>query len=1132
MSGSLRGDFSRLGFDARKRDSAVHLQQGRVLLDSDWNALVDLLNYRLRSQARDLLGPSGAPQEGAGFKITASSSLRFDGRSRYALLGEEPVPLYSRLEATTLELTIRPREGGAGGTFLSRFERSQMDEYRVPRYRLAVEEDGRLALHPSGLAVSRLLSREPVVAGRWAHVALTHDAGACRLYLDGRLAAEAEPGFQIAGAGAVFLLGLAQIEGGHPPGFDGALGEMRIWDRALDAAVIARLAEDGPGEGDDGLAGEWRFPDAADGRVPDRSGNGNDALLRSLTEEAAPGLELEELRIAAGRYYVDGILCENERDVPFDAQPELPGATPPPVDRDGDYLFYLDVWERFVTALQDPELFEAALGGGDTSARSRVVAQVRWMPLGAGGDEAPTVPADALASPPRGGLWARRPPEAAGELGNSLYRVEIHTGGGVYGWPRQATAEEIVDLEQVEADGRLVLESRHPAGPELAVGDWVELFSDETDRAGEPGPLARVEALEPGTTRLTLGGPIDRLAAHHHLRLRPIATFKWSRENGSVIMPIRHLDPGSAVARLGRTCPGRPPLSVGDWVEVSDDRAVLSQRTTPLLRIDALDPLALTVTLSAAPSGVGGDPAEHPIVRRWDHRDGAVRTVDGVIPVNGDGAIELENGIEIGFTGGGAYRRGDYWTFPSRAHSGEIGWPRDDQGAPAERPPEGVDHHAAPLATLRIRDGRFSLVDCRRTFRPSTEDAVSRGGDRMHGPLSIEPATTGPHALTVIGVARAEILEGQLGSEAAVATANITAGAVTADKLAPEVGTVPPGHAVLGDSPEPPPGYAYTGCCLQMPVPEPAWESRFEIEQESAGELVSAVIGRSIYTLSDTGRLWSYDVDQRRVEALEPSPEPRCGFAMAEAYGKLYLFGGVDEAGRKAAATFEYDPTTGVWSDRAPLPTPRRDAAVANVDGDLYVIGGLRDLGFLEVVSGRTEVYDPVSDSWVRRRALPAPTFGSAAAAGRRTIYLFGGQRKWFLRWLGRGLSGRGRVYLPGLDRWSPAANLPAPRTQAGATALAGKMFVVGGRSFLGWMGETVVYSPQGDAWGREASSPPAPCRPGLAAIDGRLVLQTAGAANDTIEIREMALFHSFYVHRKTGPGDGDVPRLALDEEV
>src|SRR5215212_1234221 len=42
------------------------------------------------------------------------------------------------------------------------------------------------------------------------------------------------------------------------------------------------------------------------------------------------------LMIGAGRYYAYGILCENEYDVSFTAQPYLPGTTLP--TQDGDYL--------------------------------------------------------------------------------------------------------------------------------------------------------------------------------------------------------------------------------------------------------------------------------------------------------------------------------------------------------------------------------------------------------------------------------------------------------------------------------------------------------------------------------------------------------------------------------------------------------------------------------------------------------------------------------------------------------------------------------------------------------------------------------------------------------------------------
>jgi hypothetical protein len=71
--------------------------------------------------------------------------------------------------------------------------------------------------------------------------------------------------------------------------------------------------------------------------------------------------------ISKGRYYVDGILCENETDMLFTQQPDLPGEPLPQAP--GLYLAYLDVWQRHITALEDAAIREIALGGPDTATR-------------------------------------------------------------------------------------------------------------------------------------------------------------------------------------------------------------------------------------------------------------------------------------------------------------------------------------------------------------------------------------------------------------------------------------------------------------------------------------------------------------------------------------------------------------------------------------------------------------------------------------------------------------------------------------------------------------------------------------------------------------------------------------------
>src|SRR5260370_4903898 len=91
------------------------------------------------------------------------------------------------------------------------------------------------------------------------------------------------------------------------------------------------------------------------------------------------GKEKNDFSIGRGRYYVNGILCESngsnyseQIDYPLkDNEKILKGAAAI------DYLVYLDVWERHITALEDGSIREVALGGPDTSTRAQVVWQVR-----------------------------------------------------------------------------------------------------------------------------------------------------------------------------------------------------------------------------------------------------------------------------------------------------------------------------------------------------------------------------------------------------------------------------------------------------------------------------------------------------------------------------------------------------------------------------------------------------------------------------------------------------------------------------------------------------------------------------------------------------------------------------------
>jgi hypothetical protein len=229
------------------------------------------------------------------------------------------------------------------------------------------------------------------------------------------------------------------------------------------------------------------------------------------------------------------------------------------------------------------------------------------------------------------------------------------------------------------------------------------------------------------------------------------ATFKWSRENGSVIYPIASGGGTTAVVveSLGRD--DRFGLVEGNLVEVQDDRSVLLNNAGNLLSVQAIDSATMTVTLNGTPDpGLGSDETLHPLLRRWDQTSGDPD--EGGLTLDTDDAafvqegtwLTLEDGVQIRFQPAGIqppppapattpvnqYRTGDYWLIPARTATGDVEWPKvlDAQGnpetdngniIPVALPPHGITHYYAPLAVVTL-DANGAIVtpvkECRKHF--------------------------------------------------------------------------------------------------------------------------------------------------------------------------------------------------------------------------------------------------------------------------------------------------------------------------------------------------------------------------------------------------------------------------------
>jgi hypothetical protein len=444
------------------------------------------------------------------------------------------------------------------------------------------------------------------------------------------------------------------------------------------------------------------------------SGGPTDSLGFEIKVRSQPSpLLLQDLLIGPGRYYVDGILCENEPSAlgtapyvqnqneikfvgdviaagiatdrnmkrgiwdsaqgrvtyfrqpsyPIDPQDHLPSLL----------LVYLDVWERNICFLEDPDIREVALGGPDTATRAKLVWQVRVFEP------------QHLASPP-----------------------EVTCAG----FEEEDLWISLIETLQPPERGHLKARAFVP---------------EESEEPCVVSPAARYRGAENQLYRVEI----------HRGSADGVPTFKWSRENGSVVFPIQTVA-GNTVTleNLGRD--DRFGLEVGDWVEVVDEAYTLLGKADPLLRVENIETDTRLVTLSDLPKGnVGQYPPNYPLLRRWDQQQGDSRTGGLTIAndnaakiVEGDTWLNLEDGVQIQFQTGGTYRTGDYWLIPARTETGDVEWPGPPID-PQALPPHGVEHHYAPLALVfsgsvsanEVAGGivatpAFGVTDLRHRFAP------------------------------------------------------------------------------------------------------------------------------------------------------------------------------------------------------------------------------------------------------------------------------------------------------------------------------------------------------------------------------------------------------------------------------
>lgn len=387
-------------------------------------------------------------------------------------------------------------------------------------------------------------------------------------------------------------------------------------------------------------------------------------LVRDENGDPVP----RDLQAARGNYYVEGVRCEALERLRYTEQADHLFA--PKLEPATAYLVYVDVWERWISFLQDPLLREVALAGPDTAGRAQIIRQLRTYAI----DDDLTV-----------------------DTVEARYR-------------------ELVEKLQPANRGLLRARARYDLE-----GDEPCIAPPEAQYRGPENQLYRVEVLAPADQDSQLPATFVWSRDNGSVAFA-VLDLDADAGSGRTTLTLDGLHPD---AQRG--------LAPGDWVEARDDAddldGVALGWTRRLNRVLSVDALESTVVVDGIPDlTTRFVPRRHPIVRRWDHDgdpdlDGALAIEEGT---SNEVWLEIEDGVEVQFVATpdnpARYRPGDYWLIPARTAIADVLWPQDASGDPEARAPTGIVHVYAPLAAVRLMGdgtlgtGAANYLDLRRTF--------------------------------------------------------------------------------------------------------------------------------------------------------------------------------------------------------------------------------------------------------------------------------------------------------------------------------------------------------------------------------------------------------------------------------
>ena len=252
--------------------------------------------------------------------------------------------------------------------------------------------------------------------------------------------------------------------------------------------------------------------------------------------------------------------------------------------------------------------------------------------------------------------------------------------------------------------------------------------------------------------------------------------------------------------------------------------------------------------------------------------------------------------------------------------------------------------------------------------------------------------------------------------------------------------------------------------------------------------LSSSVVNGKIYAIggrADGNLTAEYDPATDTWTTQNRMPTARFCFATGVVDGKIYAIGGTTGPGTTHAtrvATEEYNPVTDIWTKKTAIPTGRWGHAACVVDGKIYAIGGVP--GDPWITHLRTvEAYDPLTDTWTKKADMPTARGFFSASVVDVKIYAIGGALA------SKTMLSTVEVYDPVTDTWTTKTPMPTARSFHAAAVVNGKIYAIGGGTHTPSRGYSAVeaYDPATDTWTTETDMPAKICYHSTGVVDGKI---------------------------------------------